>query len=191
MPRAHDGDSAWCCTDTWYGPALAVVARSLCFRALTRCLESSRVAWNWLVRNGLFPSLNIASRGADSEDRYASVIALAGHSRLLRTLERFWQLTAIGWRASVVRKGILAFAKDPHRSQAQRVRLVGCAMLSATAVHVFLVGASALTRPPVTGVAWVAIAAASLVCVGWSRSVVTAWRRSRIVRALKGKADSA
>lgn len=113
-------------------------------------------------------------------DQHAA--AVADTSWILRTLERGFTLAPVVWQGSVTRAWIGATLDAPQEPAGHRVRLAGCAALSAAIVRVLLVGISHLLQPPMDGVVWLAVAPVALVCICAPRAVVAAWSSSRISR---------
>ena len=190
MPPRSDNVSVRSRFERWYGAAVVVVGQSWFLRTSQRCFEIVATAWGTFA--GRFPPLFSANGSAESrsEERYAAATALVGDSWVIRTLERCFTLVVTKWRTSAVGTGLAAYAKDPLVSPSQWVRRAGCAAVSAAIVHALLVGVSAFTKPPLTGVTWIVLVPTALVCVCWPGSVVSAWRSSRIIRVRKGDSGS-
>ena len=119
---------------------------------------------------------------SDAENRHAAAGAMVGNSWLFRSLERCFQLVVTAWETSAVWMGLSACFGDPRIGPSQRVRLVGCGVLSAATVHILLVGFDYLVKPPMVGLGWIIAVPLALVCISWPRTVVRALASSRVLR---------
>jgi hypothetical protein len=127
-----------------------------------------------------------ASTRLGSAGRHAAAEAMVGDSWLFRGLERCFELIAIAWETSAVWMGFVACFGESKIGPSQRVRLVGCAVLSAAAVHILLVGFGYLLEPPMVGLGWIVAVPLAGVCIGWPQVTVRALESSRVWRGHGG-----
>lgn len=132
--------------------------------------------------------IDSASTESRSAGRYAAAADIVGASRLFRGLERCLELLVIAWEASAIRTRLVACFDDASRESSQRVRLIGCAVLSAASVHIALVGIDYLMRPPMVGLGWIVAVPLAVVCIGWPRATVRALASSRVLRSRRSGA---
>jgi hypothetical protein len=126
------------------------------------------------------------SRESPVGGRYAAAVIVVGNSWLFGTLERCIELIAIAWGRSAVGVIVAAVFRDSEIIPAQRLRLIGCAVLSASVVHCLLVGVGELLKPPMGGLMWCAAIPLSLVCIGLPRQCLEAWKKSRAFGSGRG-----
>lgn len=128
-----------------------------------------------------------ASFDAGSADRHAAAAAVASDGWLIGRLERCFEMVAIAWRTSAARMRLAAVFGDPQIGPAQRVRLVGCAVLSAATVHILLVGFDDLLKGAMAGLGWIIAVPLALVCIGLPGATVRALESSRVLRGRRSR----
>lgn len=104
---------------------------------------------------------------------------LVDGSRLLRTIERFFERAAVAWHDSAITVGLgtllnTAFSLDVHR-----VRLMGWIAFMAATTHIVLVGIDALVAHTAAGLGWVAALPFALACMSRPEAVLAAWHNRR------------
>ena len=115
----------------------------------------------------------------DRHRLHEDAAAIAGNSWLFRTIERFFEVAILAWGTSGTRAGLVGIAGGPQASAPRLVRLGGAAALSATVVHVALIGLESLLAPPLSGLGWVAAVPPAILCIARPDVIVAAWDRSR------------
>ncbi len=116
--------------------------------------------------------------------------AVVSGSWLLRTLERLFQLVPAAWEASAARSTLATLFWGPGTTVSQSLRMAGWALLSATTVHLLLVGVRDLLKPPMTGVIWIVAIPLALALVCLPDAFVAAWRSSRTLRGRSGDSSA-
>ena len=109
-----------------------------------------------------------------ADPRYAEAARIASGSWILSRCERGFELAGVAWRASATRAKCAVILRLPH---VDLVRLAGYAALSATLMHMFLVGIHGLLKPPTVGLPWIVVIPLALVCIHRPAAVLTALRR--------------
>ena len=101
-------------------------------------------------------------------------------SRLLGSIERFFESVLAAYHNSAATAGLLAALTPSQPRDGHWVRMAGWMALSAVSVHVLLVGIEGLVRPPIAGIGWLAAVPLAIACIWKPEAAVTAWRGSRI-----------
>lgn len=111
--------------------------------------------------------------------------SIATGSRLLGSIERFFESVVAAWETSAAKGGLLAALTSSQSRDGHLVRMAGWTTLGAAGSHVLLVGIDDLVRPAMAGLGWFAAFPLAIACIWKPQAVVVAWNSSRIWKGKK------